>query len=89
MIFFLRYTGGLSGRPFYIFCPGDVRMQLLYLDEAGTHPGTRHVVVGGLAIFERSAYWLQQDLGAVVQRFYPETHASVELHASPASGQGR
>ena len=58
-------------------------MHLLYLDEAGTHPGTGHVVVGGLSIFERSAYWLKQDLDALVQRFFPETHASVELHASP------
>ena len=58
-------------------------MHLLYLDEAGTHPGTNHVVVGGLAVFERGVYWLQQDLDSVVQRFFPEMHASVEIHASP------
>ena len=58
-------------------------MYLLYLDESGTQPGTTHVVVGGVAVFERSVYWLQQDLDAVVQRFFPETHASVEIHASP------
>lgn len=58
-------------------------MYLLYLDEAGTHPGTSHVVVGGLAVFERSVYWLQQDFDAVAQRFFPETYASIEIHASP------
>ena len=58
-------------------------MYLLYLDESGTHSAARHLVVGGLALFERGAYWLKRDLDEVVQRYFPENHASVAIHASP------
>ena len=58
-------------------------MHLLYLDESGTHPDSRHVVVGGVAVFERSAYWLKQDLDAVVEKFFPTAVDEVEIHASP------
>lgn len=58
-------------------------MHLLYLDESGTHTRSSHLVVGGVAVFERSAYWVQQDLNQVVRRFFPGTDAAVEIHASP------
>ncbi len=58
-------------------------MHLLYLDESGTHRDGRHLVVGGLAVFERGAYWLQHELDAVVERFFPSTHSTVAIHASP------
>jgi len=56
---------------------------LLYLDESGTHPTSDHLVVGGAAVFERSAYWLQHDLDEVVQRYFEDEPENVEIHASP------
>lgn len=56
---------------------------LLYLDESGTHSSARHLAVGGLAVFERGAYWLKQDLDAVVRRYFPDAYDGIALHASP------
>ena len=58
-------------------------VHLFYLDESGTHPSSRHVVVGGIAVFERSAYWLQRELDEVVRRYFEEPDPSVQIHASP------
>ncbi len=41
-------------------------MHLLYLDESGTHSQAERLVVGGLAVFERGAHWLKQDLDAAI-----------------------
>ena len=55
-------------------------MYLLYLDESGTHPTSSHVVVGGVAVFERAAYWLKRDLSETVARFFSgEPH--IPIHA--------
>ena len=55
-------------------------MYLLYLDESGTHPSSARVVVGGVAVFERAAYWLKRDLSETVARYFPhEQH--VPIHA--------
>ena len=56
-------------------------MYLLYLDESGTHPASKRVVVGGVAVFERAAYWLKRDLTETVARFFPYEHQHVSIHA--------
>ena len=57
-------------------------MYLLYLDESGTHPPSTRVVVGGVAVFERAAYWLKRDLAETVGRFIPdEAQHQVAIHA--------
>ena len=56
-------------------------MYLLYLDESGTHPSSERVVVGGIAVFERAAYWLKRDLMETVARFFPYEHQQVAIHA--------
>ena len=56
-------------------------MYLLYLDESGTHPSTARVVVGGIAVFERAAYWLKRDLSETVARFLPPEQQHVPIHA--------
>ena len=58
-------------------------MYLLYLDESGTHSASNHLIAEGAAVFERSAYWLQQDLDAVVQRYFADDPENVAIHASP------
>ena len=54
-------------------------MYLLYLDESGTHPSSQRVVVGGVAVFERAAYWLKRDLADTVSRFFPEDAQAPEV----------
>ena len=57
-------------------------MYLLYLDESGTHPSSSRVVVGGVAVFERAAYWLKRDLAETVNRFLPqEPEQPLAIHA--------
>ena len=56
-------------------------MYLLYLDESGTHPSSSRVVVGGVAVFERAAYWLKRDLAETVNRFFSdEAQRQVAIH---------
>lgn len=55
-------------------------MYLLYLDESGTHPSSARVVVGGVAVFERAAYWLKRDLSETVARYFPYEQ-NVPIHA--------
>ena len=56
-------------------------MYLLYLDESGTHPSSDRMVVGGVAVFERAAYWLKRDLSETVARFLSEEQQDVPIHA--------
>ena len=56
-------------------------MYLLYLDESGTHPSSARVVVGGVAVFERAAYWLKRDLSETVARYLPYEQQHVPIHA--------
>ena len=56
-------------------------MYLLYLDESGTHPSSERVVVGGVAVFERAAYWLKRDLSETVARFFPYEQQQIPIHA--------
>ena len=56
-------------------------MYLLYLDESGTHPSSARVVVGGVAVFERAAYWLKRDLSETVARFFPYEQQQIPIHA--------
>lgn len=60
-------------------------MHLLYLDESGSvaDPAQRFFVLAGVAVFERSAHWVEQKLNEVAARFSPENPYAVELHGSP------
>ena len=63
-------------------------MYLLYLDESGTHPSSARAVVGGLAVFERAAYWLKRDLSETVARFLPYEQQHVPIHAPSLRTKG-
>ncbi|WP_299454216.1 DUF3800 domain-containing protein [uncultured Pigmentiphaga sp.] len=60
-------------------------MHLLYLDESGSvkDPTQRFYVLAGIAVFERSAHWVEQKLNEVASRFSPDNPHAVELHGSP------
>ena len=54
-------------RPGYSFLYVDGEaLRLLSLDESGPKSQAERLVVGGLAVFERGAHWLKQDLDAAI-----------------------
>ena len=67
-------------------------MYLLYIDESGdpTNPNDQHFVLAGIAIFERQAHWLSQQLDALEVEIFGAPDAKnpqpfprpVEFHAS-------
>jgi hypothetical protein len=60
-------------------------MHLLYLDESGSvaDPNQKYFVLAGVAIFERTTHWIEQELNDIAARFSPHDPYSVELHGSP------
>jgi len=57
-------------------------MYLLYVDESGNPDGSEdsYFVLGGIAMFERKVYWLNDDLDKLEKQFFP-SGAQVEFHA--------
>ncbi|MGH7555400.1 MAG: DUF3800 domain-containing protein [Longimicrobiales bacterium] len=65
-------------------------MYLLYLDESGNEydPKDRHFVLGGMALFERSTFYVAQAVEEIQQRHFPGLQP-VPFHAAHArSGSG-
>ena len=60
-------------------------MHLLYLDESGSvpDPTQQYFVLAGVAVFERTAHWVEQSLNQIAARFNPHHPHAVELHGSP------
>lgn len=59
-------------------------MHLLYIDESGNpdDPADRFFVISGVAIFERTTFFLSKDLEALQTKHLPNV-PPVEFHASP------
>lgn len=59
-------------------------MHLLYLDDSGsvTNPADRHIVLAGLAVFERRPHWMSAKLDVIASRLWPDDPASLEFRAS-------
>lgn len=64
-------------------------MYLSYLDESGSpgDPNTPFFVLGGVAIFERQAHWLERKLDAIADRYQQQLGQYLELHAGPMRGR--
>lgn len=60
-------------------------MHLLYADESGsvTSADQAYFVLAGVAVFERSGHWIEQELNSIVRRFSPVDHYLLELHGAP------
>src|SRR3989304_5499649 len=58
-------------------------MYILYLDESGNEndPADRFFVLGGIAMFERQTYFLNEKLDQVQEKLFPG-HQPVPFHAS-------
>lgn len=69
----------------------DFRVYLLYLDDSGS-PGNaneQYFVLGGLAVFERQAFFLTQEIEKLAEKYCPDDPDSVEFHASEVFGGRR
>jgi hypothetical protein len=60
-------------------------MFLLYTDEAGSiaDPNQAFFVLAGVAIFERTGHWIEQELNHIARRFAPVDPHALEFHGSP------
>jgi hypothetical protein len=59
-------------------------MHLLYLDDAGSDKNSseEYIVLGGISVFESTAYHLAHELEVLAESIDPENPAEVEFHAS-------
>jgi len=59
-------------------------MHLLYLDDSGSfqNPNEKHLVLGGVSIFEAQAFWVTQQLDQLAESIAPNDPHAVEFHAS-------
>jgi hypothetical protein len=60
------------------------RMHMLYLDDSGfvSNPSDRHIVLAGLAVFERVPYWLSQKMDLIAASVWPDDPASLEFRGA-------
>ncbi|MBI2502809.1 MAG: DUF3800 domain-containing protein [Candidatus Latescibacteria bacterium] len=59
-------------------------MHLLYLDDSGSGPNKseKHLVLGGVSVFEAQAHWVIQQMDKLAESIDPKSPHSVEFHAS-------
>lgn len=59
-------------------------MYILYLDDSGsvTNANDRHVVLAGLAVFERQTHWLAKELNDLAGQVWPDGGSSIEFRGS-------
>lgn len=59
-------------------------MYIFYLDDSGSvkNANEKHLVLGGISVYERHTYWFTQQLDRLAARINPENPNAVEFHAS-------
>jgi Protein of unknown function (DUF3800) len=59
-------------------------MYLLYLDDSGSvkNASDRHIVLAGLAVFERRPHWITERLDAIAARVWPQEPNALEFRGS-------
>jgi hypothetical protein len=59
-------------------------MHLLYLDDSGSvkNATDRHVILAGVAVFERLPYWFSQKLDEIAQDLWPDHWTGLEFRGS-------
>jgi hypothetical protein len=55
-------------------------MHLLYVDESGNPDGAedKYFILGGVAVFEREVYWINEQVNAIASKYFPDTQ--IEFH---------
>ncbi len=56
-------------------------MHLLYLDDSGSvkNATDRHIILAGVAVFERQPHWLSERLDALAETIWPDSPESLEF----------
>jgi uncharacterized protein DUF3800 len=59
-------------------------MHLLYLDDSGSvqNKADRHIVLAGVAVFERIPHWFSRELDSIAKRVWPDDPDAIEFRAS-------
>jgi len=59
-------------------------MHLLYLDDSGavSNPADTHVILAGLAVFERKPHWLSNQLERLAQEIWPDSPHTLEFRGN-------
>jgi hypothetical protein len=65
--------------PAAFFC-----MYLLYLDDSGSvrNPEDRHIVLAGLAVYERQPHWFSSRLDTIAERVWPSNPQGLEFRGT-------
>lgn len=63
-------------------------MHLLYLDDSGStqNAADRHVILAGVAVFERQPHWLSTRLDQIAERVWPDAPQSLEFRGADILG---
>jgi hypothetical protein len=63
-------------------------MYLLYLDDSGSvqNASDRHVILAGLAVFERQPHWLSARLDAIAGQVWPDDPSHIEFRGADILG---
>lgn len=59
-------------------------MYILYLDDSGSvrNASDKHIVLAGLAVFERQTYWIGKKLDELAAKMWPDSPTSLEFHGT-------
>ena len=63
-------------------------MYILYLDDSGSvsNKSDRHVILAGLAVFERQPHWLSGRLDEIAERMWPDDPHALEFRGADMLG---
>ncbi len=61
-----------------------ISMHLLYLDDSGStkNPADRHVILAGVAVFERLPFWFSRELDQIAGQLWPTNPFELEFRGS-------
>jgi len=63
-------------------------MHLLYLDDSGSvsNAADRHIVLAGLAVFERVPHWFSTRVDRIAEKYWPDNPQGLELRGTDIRG---
>ena len=82
----MRIAGAFAplGCLFLWFC----KMFLLYLDDSGSvqNASDRHIILAGIAVFERQLHWLSLKLDEIARQIWPDNPHNLEFRGADMLG---
>jgi hypothetical protein len=78
------WTVGAYAPPGCLLC----YMYILYLDDSGSvqNKNDRHIILAGVAVFERQPHWLSTRLDEIAKRIWPENPTGLEFRGTDILG---